>query len=149
MDRDNFARAALVLVHWRIHRSVDRRDHARPHGYAGGRQGGISRQLEALEGAKLACYIRRHVPSASPPLAGGLHRACLPSRADKPLVGPDWIYEIKHDGYRLMADLSEVGLSPCLFFGGRVLVGQAINFVAGHLRGHGSGVFANRTDSLL
>src|SRR3954447_4727555 len=28
---------------------------------------------------------------------------CLPSRADKPPSGSDWIHEIKHDGYRLMA----------------------------------------------
>ena len=28
---------------------------------------------------------------------------CLPSTADHPPSGPDWIHEIKHDGYRLMA----------------------------------------------
>src|ERR1700747_2360016 len=28
---------------------------------------------------------------------------CLPSAADRPPSGPDWIHEIKHDGYRLMA----------------------------------------------
>jgi hypothetical protein len=28
---------------------------------------------------------------------------CLPSRADKPPSGSNWIREIKHDGYRLMA----------------------------------------------
>ena len=28
---------------------------------------------------------------------------CLPSPADKPPSGSNWIYEIKHDGYRLMA----------------------------------------------
>ena len=27
---------------------------------------------------------------------------CIPSRAVKPPVGPDWVYEIKHDGYRLI-----------------------------------------------
>src|SRR5277367_3890384 len=26
---------------------------------------------------------------------------CIPSRAPKPPVGPDWVHEIKHDGYRL------------------------------------------------
>jgi len=33
---------------------------------------------------------------------------CLPSPADKPRSGSNWIHEIKHDGYRLMArrDLS-------------------------------------------
>jgi hypothetical protein len=28
---------------------------------------------------------------------------CLPSSADKPPSGSNWIHEIKHDGYRLMA----------------------------------------------
>ena len=28
---------------------------------------------------------------------------CLPSPADKPPSGSDWIHEIKHDGFRLMA----------------------------------------------
>jgi bifunctional non-homologous end joining protein LigD len=28
---------------------------------------------------------------------------CLPSPAELPPSGPDWVHEIKHDGYRLMA----------------------------------------------
>ncbi len=40
----------------------------------------------------------------------GFIAPCLPSRADKPLVGPDWIHEIKHDGYRLMARRDAAGL---------------------------------------
>ena len=28
---------------------------------------------------------------------------CLPSSGEKPPTGPDWVHEIKHDGYRLMA----------------------------------------------
>jgi ATP-dependent DNA ligase len=28
---------------------------------------------------------------------------CLPSPADRLPDGPDWVHEIKHDGYRLMA----------------------------------------------
>ena len=27
---------------------------------------------------------------------------CIPTRADGPPVGPDWIHEIKHDGYRMI-----------------------------------------------
>jgi bifunctional non-homologous end joining protein LigD len=26
---------------------------------------------------------------------------CIPTRAHKPPAGPDWVHEIKHDGYRL------------------------------------------------
>ena len=36
-------------------------------------------------------------------LPSGFIEPCLPSSADKPPTGPDWVHEIKHDGYRLMA----------------------------------------------
>src|ERR1017187_4716333 len=32
----------------------------------------------------------------------GIIEPCIPTRADKPPVGPDWIHEIKHDGYRMI-----------------------------------------------
>jgi ATP-dependent DNA ligase len=32
----------------------------------------------------------------------GFIEPCIPSQADKPPVGPDWVHEIKHDGYRLI-----------------------------------------------
>ena len=35
---------------------------------------------------------------------------CLPSPADRPPSGTDWIHEIKHDGYRLMARRDPVGI---------------------------------------
>ena len=35
---------------------------------------------------------------------------CLPSPADKPPSGANWIHEIKHDGYRLMARRNPVGI---------------------------------------
>src|SRR3954452_8604085 len=35
---------------------------------------------------------------------------CLPSPADKPPSGANWIHEIKHDGYRLMARRDPVGI---------------------------------------
>jgi ATP dependent DNA ligase domain len=34
---------------------------------------------------------------------------CLPSPAERPPSGPDWIHEIKHDGYRLMARRDPAG----------------------------------------
>jgi bifunctional non-homologous end joining protein LigD len=34
-------------------------------------------------------------------LATGFVEPCIPTRAPKPPAGPDWIHEIKHDGYRL------------------------------------------------
>jgi bifunctional non-homologous end joining protein LigD len=38
----------------------------------------------------------------SPPRSGFIE-PCLPSAAERPPSGPDWVHEIKHDGYRLMA----------------------------------------------
>ena len=35
---------------------------------------------------------------------------CLPSPADKPPSGSNWIHEIKHDGFRLMARRDPVGI---------------------------------------
>jgi hypothetical protein len=35
---------------------------------------------------------------------------CLPSPADHPPSGPDWIHEIKHDGYRFMVRRDSVGI---------------------------------------
>jgi hypothetical protein len=35
---------------------------------------------------------------------------CRPSPADKPPSGANWIHEIKHDGYRLMARRDPVGI---------------------------------------
>ena len=43
----------------------------------------------------------------SPP---GFIEPCLPSPADRPPSGPDWIHEIKHDGYRLMARRDPIGI---------------------------------------
>jgi bifunctional non-homologous end joining protein LigD len=35
---------------------------------------------------------------------------CLPSPTDKPQSGSNWIREIKHDGFRLMARRNPVGI---------------------------------------
>jgi hypothetical protein len=47
---------------------------------------------------------RTHLPPS------GFIEPCLPSSADRPPTGPDWIHEIKHDGYRLMARRDPVGI---------------------------------------
>jgi bifunctional non-homologous end joining protein LigD len=33
----------------------------------------------------------------------GVIEPCIPTAVSKPPVGPQWIHEIKHDGYRLIA----------------------------------------------
>jgi bifunctional non-homologous end joining protein LigD len=33
----------------------------------------------------------------------GLVEPCIPTLASRPPVGPQWLHEIKHDGYRLIA----------------------------------------------
>ena len=61
---------------------------------------------------------------------------CLPSPADRPPSGSNWIHEIKHDGYRLMARRDSVGIrrSPAAAMTGRTASrswSQAVN----HLKG--------------
>src|SRR5580692_7281601 len=34
-------------------------------------------------------------------IASGFVPPCIATRAAKPPAGPDWVHEIKHDGYRL------------------------------------------------
>ena len=34
--------------------------------------------------------------------ADGFVAPCIPTLAAKPPAGPDWVHEIKHDGYRLI-----------------------------------------------
>ena len=45
-----------------------------------------------------------------PSSPAGFIEPCLPSPADKPPSGSNWIHEIKHDGYRLMARRDPVGI---------------------------------------
>jgi bifunctional non-homologous end joining protein LigD len=35
---------------------------------------------------------------------------CLPSRAERPPAGPEWLHEIKHDGFRIMARRDDNGV---------------------------------------
>jgi ATP-dependent DNA ligase len=39
---------------------------------------------------------------ASRTRTGGFIEPCIPSRALEPPSGPDWVHEVKHDGYRLI-----------------------------------------------
>ena len=56
----------------------------------------------------------------------GFIEPCLPSPADKPPSGANWIHEIKHDGFRLMARRDPVGirLIPGGMTGGRAVQRQ-------------------------
>jgi bifunctional non-homologous end joining protein LigD len=40
----------------------------------------------------------------------GFIEPCLPSPAKEPPSGPDWIHEIKHDGFRIMARRDAAGV---------------------------------------
>ena len=48
------------------------------------------------------------LPGAMPVLS--FIEPCLPSPADRLPDGPDWVHEIKHDGYRLMARRDPIGV---------------------------------------
>jgi ATP-dependent DNA ligase len=43
-------------------------------------------------------------------LPTGFIGPCLPSPAERPPSGPEWVHEIKHDGYRLMARRDGAGV---------------------------------------
>jgi bifunctional non-homologous end joining protein LigD len=43
-------------------------------------------------------------------LPAGLSAPCLPSPVERPPTGPQWIHEIKHDGYRMMARREGTGV---------------------------------------
>jgi bifunctional non-homologous end joining protein LigD len=49
------------------------------------------------------------VAKRSRPLSGHIE-PCQPGAADKPPSGPDWIHEIKHDGFRLLAHREASGV---------------------------------------
>jgi bifunctional non-homologous end joining protein LigD len=44
------------------------------------------------------------------PTPFGFIEPCLPSSAERPPAGPEWVHEIKHDGYRLMARRDPIGI---------------------------------------
>ena len=51
------------------------------------------------------------MPRLIPPSPrSGFIEPCLPSSAERPPAGSDWIHEIKHDGYRLMARRDPTGI---------------------------------------
>ena len=50
--------------------------------------------MAALSFARAGTYIPALM---SPPFS-----PCIPTRAPKPPTGEHWVYEIKHDGYRLI-----------------------------------------------
>ena len=51
----------------------------------------------------------RRVPSTRP-VPSGFIEPCLPFPRRTPPSGPDWVHEIKHDGYRLMARRDPIGI---------------------------------------
>src|SRR5262249_4937088 len=44
-----------------------------------------------------------HSPGRDTNAAHAAHEACLPTSAPVPPSGPEWLHEIKHDGYRMLA----------------------------------------------
>jgi bifunctional non-homologous end joining protein LigD len=44
--------------------------------------------------------LRRRVRAEAPPPR---YLPCLPKLAEVPPMGPGWIHEIKHDGFRILA----------------------------------------------
>jgi hypothetical protein len=53
---------------------------------------------------------RAHYFWAMPPPRSSFIEPWLPSPAERPPSAPDWVHEIKHDGFRLMARRDPVGI---------------------------------------
>jgi ATP-dependent DNA ligase len=62
----------------------------------------------------------------------GFIEPCLPSPAKAPPSGPEWIHEIKHDGFRLMARRDGAGLRLITRKGNNF---SRFPFIAGAVRG--------------
>ena len=65
--------------------------------------------LNLQSGPAVCQHIRMPVLLRARPATSGFIEPCLPTAARIPPSGPDWIHEIKHDGYRLMARLEGRG----------------------------------------
>jgi ATP-dependent DNA ligase len=58
----------------------------------------------ALAGQPAACHFCNMLWRSGRPIKRpGTIEPCIPTRASRPPVGHEWIHEIKHDGYRLIA----------------------------------------------
>ena len=65
--------------------------------------------MDEIAPRSCASYIQPHVvaylssgpPRRTPP--AGFILPCQPLLVDRPPVGPAWLHEIKHDGYRILA----------------------------------------------
>jgi ATP-dependent DNA ligase len=67
------------------------------------RTGAAVRPLVGLDSCASGAILDRMLPRPrSRPLSNFIE-PCLPRRAEKPPAGRDWIHEIKHDGFRIMA----------------------------------------------
>jgi bifunctional non-homologous end joining protein LigD len=65
-----------------------------------------------LDVAMLAhLYPSYVVASAFPP--AGFSESCLPTKSPQPPIGTAWIHEIKHDGIRVIARKTELGVRLC------------------------------------
>src|SRR5262245_12295560 len=51
----------------------------------------------------------------------GFVEPCLPTRTACPPSGPEWVHEIKHDGFRLVARKGGDGVRPAQSLGARPL----------------------------
>jgi bifunctional non-homologous end joining protein LigD len=63
-----------------------------------------------IDAASVSPYLPLMLRVPPSPPRSGFIAPCLPSPAHRPPSGPDWVHEIKHDGYRLMARRDSVGI---------------------------------------
>src|SRR5215813_5667050 len=85
--------------------NVPRPNASAPCGWPRRRLEGLRRRADSILPTGL---LFRGMLSRVPPT--GFIEPCLPPPAEKPPSGPEWVHEIKHDGYRLMARRDSVGI---------------------------------------
>ena len=76
-------------------------------GWAEGIRGWRAGWAELLDSRHLRPIFPAMLLRTSPP---AFIEPCLPSPAERPPTGPDWVHELKHDGYRLMARRDPIGI---------------------------------------
>jgi hypothetical protein len=60
-------------------------------------------RFDSTSGGRYYRGMLRTVPA-------GFVEPCLPSPAERPPSGPDWVHEIKHDGFRMMVRRDAAGV---------------------------------------
>ena len=94
---------AILMIRSPTHRRAERKTRLRV------LRRPVDRQVPADSHFTTAVLSLGHLRLRTRPAPSAFIEPCLPSPAIRPPAGDNWIYEIKHDGYRLMARRDAAG----------------------------------------